>query len=51
VPEQLGSDDDIVCGSASESLMLLVLRIGLIVDDEIKDRGSPIWIGNEYFLN
>ena len=50
MPEQLGSNDDIVCGSVGESLMLLVLRIGLIVDDEIKDRSSPIWIGDEYFL-
>ena len=40
--EQLGSNDDIVCGSVGESLMLLVLRIGL-VDDEI-------WIGDHYLL-
>ena len=44
VPEQLGSDDDVVCGSAGESLVLLVLRIGLVVDDEIEYRGSLIWI-------
>ena len=50
MPEQLGSNDDVICGSAGELLMLLVLRIGLIVDDEIKDRSSPIWIGDEYFL-
>ena len=42
VPEQLGSDDDVVCGSAGESLVLLVLRIGLVVDVEIEYRGSPI---------
>ena len=50
MPEQLGSDDNIVCGSVDESLMLLVPRIGLVVDDEIKDRSAPIWIGDEYFL-
>ena len=42
VPEQLGSDDDVVCGSTGESLVLLVLRIGLVVDDEVKYLGSPI---------
>ena len=46
VPEQLGSDDNVVCGSAVESLMLLVLRIGLVVDDEVKYWSSPIWIGD-----
>ena len=50
MPEQLGSDDDIVYGSTGESLILFDLRIGLVVDDEIKDRGSPILIGDEYFL-
>ena len=50
VPEQLGSDDDVVCGSASESLVLLVLRIGLVIDDEVKYRSLPIWIGDQYFL-
>ena len=40
VPEQLGSDDDVVCGSTGESLVLLVLRIGLVVDDEVEYRGS-----------
>ena len=48
--EQLGSNDDIVCGSAGESLVLLVLRIGFVVDDEVKDRSSPIWIGDKHFL-
>ena len=46
MPEQLGSDDDIVCGSAGESLVLLVLRIGHVVDDEVKYPGSLIWIGD-----
>jgi len=50
VPEQLDSDDDVACGSASESLVLLVLRVGLIVDDEVEYKGSPIWIGDQYFL-
>ena len=50
VPEQLGSEDDVVCSSAGESLMLLVLYIGLVVDDEVEYRGSPIWIGDQYFL-
>ena len=50
MPEQLGSDDDIVCGSTGESLVLLVLRIGLVVDDEVEYRGSPIWIDGQYFL-
>ena len=50
VPEQLGSDDDVVCGSAGESLVLLVLQVGLIVDDKVEYRGSPIWIGDQYFL-
>ena len=50
MPEQLGSNDDIVCGSVGESLMLPVLRIGLVVDDEVENRGSPIWIGDQYFL-
>ena len=40
--EQLGSDDDVVCGLTGESLVLLVLRIGLVVDDEVEYRGSPI---------
>ena len=48
--EQLGSNGDIACGSAGESLMLLVLRVGLVVDDEVRYRGSPIWIGDQYFL-
>ena len=48
--EQLGSDNDVVCGSAGESLELLVLRVGLVVDDEVEYRGSPIWIGDQYFL-
>ena len=38
MPEQLGSDDDVVCGSAGESLVLLVLQVGLIVDDEVEYR-------------
>ena len=42
VPEQLGSDDDVVCSSAGVSLVLLVLWIGLVVDVEIEYRGSPI---------
>jgi len=50
VPEQLGSDDDIACGSTGESLVLLILRVGLIIDDEVKYQGSPIWIGDQYFL-
>ena len=50
MPEQLGSNDDVVCGSAGESLVLLVLRIGLVVDDEVMYWSSPIWIGDEYFL-
>ena len=50
VPEQLGSDDDVVCGSAGESLVLVVLRVGLVVDDEIEYRGSLIWIGDQHFL-
>ena len=50
VPEQLGSNDNVVRGSAGESLVLLVLRVGLIVDDEVEYRGSPIWIGDQYFL-
>ena len=50
MPEQLGSDDNIVCGSVGESLVLLVIRIGLVVDDEVENRGSPIWIGDQYFL-
>ena len=48
--EQLGSDDNVVCGLVGESLVLLVLRIGLVVDDEVENRGSPIWIGDQYFL-
>ena len=47
VPEQLGSDDDVVCGSTGESLVLLILRVGLIIDDEVKYQGSPIWIGDQ----
>jgi len=43
VPEQLGSDDDVVCGSAGESLVLLVLGIRLVVDDEVMYRSSPVW--------
>ena len=50
MPEQLSSDDDVACGSAGESLVLLVLRIGLVVDDEVEYRGSSIWIGDQYFL-
>ena len=50
MPKQLGSDNDIACGSAGKSLMLLVLRIGLVVDDEVEYRGSLIWIGDQYFL-
>ena len=50
MPEQLGSDDDVACGSVGESLVLLVLRVGLIVDDEVEYWGSPIWIGDQYFL-
>ena len=50
MPEQLSSDDDVVCGSAGESLVLHALRIGLVADDEIEYRSSPIWIGDEYFL-
>ena len=42
VLEQLGSDDDIICGSAGESLVLLVLGVRLVVDDEVKYRSSPI---------
>ena len=48
--EQLGSNNDVICGSAGESLVLLVLWVGLIVDDEVEYRGSPIWIGDQYFL-
>ena len=51
MPEQLGFDNDIVCGSAGESLMLLVLRVGLVVDDEVEYRGTPICIGDQYFLS
>ena len=36
MPEQLGSDDDIVCGSTGESLVLLVLQIGFVVNDEVE---------------
>ena len=50
MPEQLSSDDDVVCGSAGESLVLLVLRVGLVIDDEIKDWSSPIRGGDEHFL-
>ena len=50
MPEQLDSDNDVVYGSAGESLVLLVLRVGLVVDDEVEYRGSPIWIGDQYFL-
>ena len=50
MPEQLGSNDDVVCGSIGESLVLLVLRIGIVVDDEVEYRGSLIWIGDQYFL-
>ena len=50
VPEQLGSNDDVVRGSVGESLVFLVLRIGLVVDDKVEYRGSPIWIGDQYFL-
>ena len=46
MPEQLGSDDYVVCGSAGELLVLLVLRIGLVVVDEVKYWGSLIWIGD-----
>ena len=49
MPEQLGSNDDVVCSSAGKSLVLLVLWMGL-VDDEVEYRSSPIWIGDEYFL-
>ena len=51
MPEQLSSDDNIAFGSTGESLVLLVLRVGLIVDDEVEYRGSPIWIGDQYFLD
>ena len=50
MPEQLGSDDDKICGSADESLVFFVLRVGLTVDDEVEYRGSPVWIGDQYFL-
>ena len=50
MPEQLGSNGDIACSSEGESLMLLVLRVGLIADDEVEYWGSPIWIGDQYFL-
>ena len=48
--EQLGSNDDIVCGSAGESLVFFVLWVGLVVVDEVEDRSSPILVGDEYFL-
>ena len=51
LPEQLGSDDDAVCGSAGESLVLLVLWVGLVVDDEVEYRGSPIRISDQYILS
>ena len=50
LPEQLSSNNDVVCGSTGESLVLLVLRVGLVVDDEVENRGSPIWIDDQYFL-
>ena len=50
MPEQLGSDDDVVRGSVDESLVLLILRIGLVVDNKIEDRSSPIGVGDKNFL-
>ena len=50
MPEQLGSNDDVVRGSVGQSLVFLVLRIGLVVDDKVEYRGSPIWIGDQHFL-
>ena len=44
------TNNDVVCGSAGESLVLLVLWIVLVVDDEVEYRSSPIWIGDQYFL-
>ena len=49
MPGQLGSNDNVVCGSAGELFVLLVLRIELVVDDEVEYRGSPIRIGDQYF--
>ena len=46
MPKKLGSDNDVVCGSAGKSLVLHVLRIGHVVDDEVKYPGSLIWIGD-----
>ena len=50
MPEQLSSDDNIVYGSAGESLVLLILRIGLVVDHKIEDRSSLIGVGDKNFL-
>ena len=42
MPEQLGSYNDIVAGSACELLMLLSLWVAFVVLDEVDDGGALV---------
>ena len=51
VPEQLGSDDNVVAGVPCEFLMLLPLGVAFFVLDEVDDVRSPVGVNCEHFLS
>jgi len=50
VPEQLGSYDDIVAGSACKLLVLLSFWVAFVVLDEVDNGGAPIGVESQNLL-
>ena len=50
MPEQLGSYDDVVAGSACKLLVLLSLWIAFIVLDEVNDWGALVSVKSQDLL-
>jgi len=50
VPEQLGSYNDVVAGSACKLLVLLSLWVAFVVLDEVDNGGAPVGVESQNLL-
>jgi hypothetical protein len=50
VLEQVIANNDVVDNSSRELFVFLILRVRLVVDDEVDDGGPPVGLDDESFL-